>query len=79
MELGAAILFDKPIILTVPAGVKVPVSLKTIATKIVELEEPLQSETNSRRVQAAIDDVVKTLPFRQPAGKAHHGDTENGK
>jgi hypothetical protein len=67
MELGAAILFNKPIIVTVPRGREIPLSLRTIANKIVEIDVE-DREGTARKLNAAVDELLKSLPFRAGGG-----------
>ena len=64
LELGAAILFNKPIVLCVPKGREVPLSLRTIAHKIVEVDD-MNDEESRKLLTAAISEVMETLPFRK--------------
>ncbi len=63
MEVGAAILLDKPILVMAPAGVRVPLALRTIAHKIVEVDEADDAGSKAR-LAAAMKEVLDTLPFR---------------
>jgi hypothetical protein len=66
LEIGAAIMFDKPIMVVVPRGKTVPLSLRTIAHKIVEIED-MQDEASRERVSAAVKEMMQAAQFR---GKA---------
>jgi hypothetical protein len=63
LELGASILFNKPIIVLVPAGREVPLSLRTIANKIVEISTP-PTEADGLAIKRAINEMVKAAAFR---------------
>lgn len=64
VELGFSIMLDKPVILVVQPGTVLPDHLVRVADEIVELAEPLNSETGagSRQIAAAVDRVIKRLP-----------------
>jgi hypothetical protein len=64
LEIGAAIMFDKPILVIVPKGRTIPLSLRTIAHKIVE-DIDLQSSDSERKVQTAIEELMETWKFRK--------------
>jgi hypothetical protein len=53
VELGAAILFDKPIIVWVPRDMKVPVNLKRVATHIIQgdVNDPSDVEELKRAIR----------------------------
>lgn len=63
LEIGAAILFDKPIVVIVPRGIAVPLALRTIAHKIVEMDGP-DDEGSKQRISAAVEEMMQTLRFR---------------
>ena len=56
LELGAAIFYDKPIIVVAPAGREVPAGLRRIATTVIEGD--LADEGMAAAVAAAIREVV---------------------
>lgn len=60
LEIGAAVLLDKPIIVAVFRGATIPQHLKKVATEIVEIEkdEHLSSPAIRKKFQAAIDRVM---------------------
>jgi len=57
LELGAMILFDKPIIVLVPNGRQVPANLKRVASAIVHGD--MSDPTTTQRLQKAIGDVLR--------------------
>lgn len=63
LEIGAAIMFDKPILVVVPRGVAVPLALRTIAHKIVEIDGP-DDEGSKQRIMAAVEEMAEMLRFR---------------
>lgn len=63
LEIGAAICFNKPILVVVPRGCSVPLSLRTIAHKIVEIDD-MKSAQSQRSLTAAIKEMHDTLQFR---------------
>ncbi len=75
LEVGAAILFDKPILLLVPRGRRVPLALRTIANKIVELDgdgvDP--SDADKERLSTAVNELMEASRFR---GRAAIDETE---
>jgi hypothetical protein len=56
LEVGAAILFDKPIVLVVPPGRVISVALKRVASVIVEAD-PRSPDANDK-IRAAIESVM---------------------
>lgn len=56
MELGASILFDKPIIALVPPGQRVPANLRRVASAIVEGD--MKDPATKQRLQDAITRVL---------------------
>jgi hypothetical protein len=64
LEIGAAIMFEKPILVIVPKGRTIPLSLRTIAHKIVD-DVDLQNPDSKRRIQAAIEELMETWKFRK--------------
>ena len=56
MELGAAILFDKPIIAMVPAGRKLPANLARVASAVVQGD--IRDDVTKQRLQEAISRVL---------------------
>jgi hypothetical protein len=63
LELGAAILFDKPILCIVPKGRHVPLALRTIAHRIIEVDNP-PTETDGRAIVAAANELIEAGRFR---------------
>jgi len=65
LELGAAIMFDKPILLLVLPGVEIPLGLRTIANKIVEVadNDPKSPETQ-RRLTAPLREMFEASKWR---------------
>ena len=57
LEVGAALLFGKPLILTVPQGAVIPENLRKVAAEIVEIDDYGDPEA-MRKLQAAIQRVV---------------------
>lgn len=58
LEIGAALLLDKPLILCVTAGTQCPDGLAKAAAAIVEMDEPVDAPSNRQRLQAAIREVL---------------------
>lgn len=56
LELGAAILFDKPLIVAVPRGSKVSSNLKRVASAIVELD--MNDPSSQDKLQQALTQVL---------------------
>jgi nucleoside 2-deoxyribosyltransferase len=54
LETGYAILLDKPIVLLVPVGKRVNPGLRRIATKVVELRSPLDTDAGQQQLMAAL-------------------------
>ena len=57
LELGAAILFDKPIIVVAAEGMPIPANLKRCASAIVQ-GNVVQDKTTRDRLTQAIHDVM---------------------
>lgn len=57
LEIGASLLLDKPLILLVEAGTECPHGLAKAADRIVEIDRPLGSPSNARRIQQAISEL----------------------
>lgn len=55
LELGAAILFDKPLIILVPREMKVPANLKRCAAAII------QGDPNDPAVRAQMQDAISRV------------------
>lgn len=66
LEIGAAIMFDKPIVAVVPRGVKCPLSLRTIAHKILD-DFDANDPASQERLRKAISDLTDAGHFRGPA------------
>jgi hypothetical protein len=65
MEIGAAIMFDKPILVILPRGRNLPLSLRTIAHKVVEIEsDDLKDPASRNRLSAAVSEVLEFAKFR---------------
>lgn len=58
LEVGAAILFDKPLLVVVPRGSAVSAALRRVATKVIEIDD-FSSPDAQVKLQCAIDDVLK--------------------
>jgi hypothetical protein len=56
IELGAAILFDKPIVAVVPAGQKIPANLARVASAIVQGD--MGDEATKHKLQEAMERVI---------------------
>lgn len=69
MEIGAAIMFDKPILAIVRRGQDIPLSLRTIAHKVVEVTEPMD-EASKNRLQSAINQMIEASQFRGKRGES---------
>lgn len=63
LEIGAAIMYDKPILAIVPRGAHVPLSLRTIAHKVVEVSEDLNDDDKAK-VAAAVKEIMEIKDFR---------------
>jgi hypothetical protein len=61
LEIGAAVLFDKPIVILVPKGRIVPPGLRRIARTVVEIDD-FQSSEARRQIMKAIRDVRDADP-----------------
>jgi hypothetical protein len=57
LEIGAAVLLDKPIIVTCARGTVIPANLKRVATSIVEAES-MMSEEMKTKLEAAINELL---------------------
>jgi len=60
VELGLSIMLDKPIIIAVQPGGKIPLKLAKVADEIVEIDLS-QSAVSALRVQEAMNRVIKRL------------------
>jgi hypothetical protein len=56
LELGAAILFDKPIVVLVPVGEKLPSNLARLASAVVQGD--VKNDVTKQRLEAAISKVI---------------------
>ena len=63
LEIGTAVMFNKPILVICPKGKRVPLALRTIATKIVEEFDP-DDEMAKLRARTAIREILESLRFR---------------
>lgn len=63
LELGAAILFEKPIVVLAVKGVIVPDALRRIAAKIVEVDE-LDDSARAKLAEAIEDALLMNFPQR---------------
>jgi hypothetical protein len=63
MEIGAAILYDKPIVAIVFKGRPVPLSLRTIAHKLIEVDD--MSPAEMKRIEKTIKEVLEEWDFRK--------------
>jgi hypothetical protein len=63
MEIGAAILFNKPIMLVIPRGRTIPLSLRTIAHEIVEIDG-MEDAASKDRITAAVKRMIEVARFR---------------
>ena len=59
VELGAAILLDKPIVLVVTDESQIPSNLEKVAAEIVRVNFPGDPEAAQRKLQAAISRVME--------------------
>jgi hypothetical protein len=57
VELGVSIMLDKPIILIVSPGMRIPAKLAQVADEIVEVGD-LLSQAGARQVRAAVARVI---------------------
>jgi hypothetical protein len=57
LELGAAILFDKPLIIFAPPGTTVPANLRRCASAIIEGD--MKDEAVRQKLMTTLNDVVK--------------------
>jgi hypothetical protein len=64
LELGAAILFDKPIILLSTKQRPIPEKLRRLAHTVVEVDDITSPETQAK-LQAAITSVIDGLKHRE--------------
>lgn len=61
VELGLAIMLDKPIIAVVMAGGKIPARLRKVADIVVTLSEDLDTEAGQRETQKKLTDAMRSL------------------
>ena len=66
VELGFAIMYDKPIIAVIPPGTKVPEKLVKVADRIVELDVNL--EDGRRRLTEVLAEIVRERGGDSEAG-----------
>ena len=63
LEVGAAVLLDKPLILCLPRGRSISVNLRSCATAIIEVnEDGTMTEIQREEFQRAITRVIKNDP-----------------
>ena len=64
MELGAAILFDKPLVVVVPPGRECPANLKRVASAIVEgdMNTPGMMEKVTSAIKSVTDNDSRAKP-----------------
>lgn len=63
LEIGAAIMFNKPILVVVPKGCEVPLALRTIAHKIVDIDDMKNAESQ-KTFLAAVQEMAEAARFR---------------
>lgn len=56
LEIGAAILFDKPLLIVVPRGRSVPARLRRIADAVVEIE--FGTDAGQQELTRALEDML---------------------
>jgi nucleoside 2-deoxyribosyltransferase len=61
VELGVAMMLDKPIIALVRPGVKLPLKLAKVADEIVEVPGGPQTKETAQRIQEAIERVMREV------------------
>ena len=66
LEIGAMIMFDKPIMVVVPRGRSVPLALRTIAHKIVEISNP-PTPADQDAMMVALSEMKEIATFRKGA------------
>lgn len=59
VELGASIMFDKPILVILPHGVTCPPKLALIADEVVEMPEQVDPTNPPKELEEAIQRIVK--------------------
>ncbi|MCC7423798.1 MAG: hypothetical protein IT428_26330 [Planctomycetaceae bacterium] len=67
VELGAAILLDKPIIVAVVRGTEVPEKLRRLADSIVEVDP--DNPADCVELHRAVVELVDRLPRTKPANQ----------
>jgi hypothetical protein len=70
VELGFAIMYDKPIILAIPPGTKVPDRLVKVADRIVEID--MNDEDSRNRLMETIMEM--RAEFGEQDGEHRHGE-----
>lgn len=63
IEVGAAILYDKPLIVVIPEGQRVPANLKRVATAIIPFKDMADESTMAKirdAITAALDNDART-------------------
>ena len=63
LEIGAAIMFNKPILVVVPKGCEVPLALRTIAHKIVDIDDMKNAESQ-KTFLAAVQEMAEAARVR---------------
>lgn len=64
MEVGVAILLDKPIIVTVAPGCEIPEKLAKVADRFVELD-PKNPEDTAKRAAVVVADLIEELESKK--------------
>lgn len=59
VELGAAILLDKPILVVVERDTRIPVNLKRCASRIIEIDFDRMDPRSQEKIRAALDEILK--------------------
>jgi hypothetical protein len=57
LAIGAAILFEKPLIVAIPKGVSVPAGLRRVADRVIEIDFANPREA-ADKMQEAISDLI---------------------
>lgn len=59
LEIGAAVLLDKPIIIIIHDGVTVPANLKRLSASIVEMTGNVSDVANRDKLNVAMSSLIK--------------------